>query len=217
MTVAMAAHHAGASDVRRALRAAAWTSAFLHAVGLALAVTTMNPGTPAFPVPQRMAYVAARPGGWVAGWLVWVTCALALVAFMALLARAHPLAATRAALVLALGGAAIDIGCDLVYAWVLPARAAGDVAGFLAFERALSAASLTGANGLYSLSVLVSSLALPAETTARRLGLLTFAGGAVLAAAGLIGDPRLVIAGTAVTIPAFVAWSLSVSSLPPRT
>ena len=69
------------------------------------------------------------------------------------------------------------------------------------------------ANGLYSAAVLLSTRALPREAAlARALGLLTFAGGMALAAAGLTGDPRHVMAGTALTIPAFMAWTLAVSS-----
>ena len=47
---------------------------------------------------------------------------------------------------------------------------------------------------------------------ARGLGVLTFVGGMVLAGAGLTGDPRHVMVGTAVTITSFMAWTLVVSS-----
>ena len=44
--------------------------------------------------------------------------------------------------------------------------------------------------------------------------MLTFVAGLVLAGAGLTGDPRHVMVGTALTIPLFLAWSLAASSSP---
>jgi len=198
-----------------ALRTAAWTNVGLHVVGLVLAAATMKPGTPAAPLLERIRYLAARPAGWTVGWLVWVLCALALVAFMLLLARTHPSPFATAAATLALVGAVIDVTCDVTYILALPAWAAGDVSRFLVRERHLGTASLTGANGLYSLAVLVATLGLPASATLTRgLGVLTFVAGLVLAGAGLTGDPRHVMVGTALTIPFFLAWSLAASSSP---
>jgi hypothetical protein len=197
------------------LRTAAWINVGLHVAGLALAAVTMKPGTPAAPLLERIRYLAARPAGWTAGWLVWILCALALVAFMRLLARAHPSPFAVAAATLAVLGAVVDVTCDLAYILVLPARAAGDVSNFLAFERRLAAVSLTGANGLYSLAVLVATLGLPASAVLTRgLGVLTFLAGLVLAGAGFTGDPRHVMVGTALTIPLFLGWSLAASSSP---
>jgi hypothetical protein len=199
----------------RTLRTAAWINVGLHVAGLVFAAAAMKPGTPAAPLVERIRYLAARPLGWSAGWLVWMLCALALVAFMFLLARAHPSPFAAAAATLAILGAVVDVTCDLAYILVLPARAAGDVSSFLVFERRLGTASLTGANGLYSLSVLVATLGLPASALLTRgLGVLTFVAGLVLAGAGLTGDPRHVIVGTALTIPLFLAWSLAASSSP---
>jgi len=197
------------------LRTAAWINVGLHVAGLVFAAATLKPGTPAAPLLERIQYLAARPAGWTAGWLVWILCALALVAFMLLLARVQAAPLTTAAAMLAGAGALVDVICDLAYIVVLPARAAGDVSSFLVFERRLGTASLTGANGLYSLSVLVATLGLPAGARLTRgLGLLTFVAGLVLAGAGLTGDARHVMVGTALTIPLFLAWSLAASSSP---
>jgi hypothetical protein len=186
--------------------------AALHAAGLVLALFAMRPGTPAAPLLDRLSYLAGRPAGWVAGWLVWMVCAVSLVAFLVLLARARPSSWTRAAAGLAAAGAAIDLTCDAAYAFLLPGRAAGDVSSFLRFEHGLSLASLAGANGLYSLAILAATVALPRTWIASRgLGALTFVGGALLAAAGFTGNPFHVLAGTAVTMPAFVAWTLTVA------
>jgi hypothetical protein len=197
-----------------ALRAAAWANVALHVAGLALAVVFMRPGTPAVPPLERIAYLAARPPGWIAGWLVWMGCAVALGAFMVLLARRHPAPLPRAGAVVGLLGAVLDLACDLAYIAALPARAAGDVAAFVVFERRLTAMSQTGANGLYSVAVLLCTIGLGAAggPVSRTLGAITFAGGLLLAAAGLTGDQRAVMAGTAIAIPAFLGWTLAVSS-----
>jgi hypothetical protein len=200
-----------------ALRNAALANVALHLVGLAFAAVSMRAGTPAAPLDARVAYLAARPPGWTLGWLTWILCAVAVVAFMRALACAIPSARTRAATGLALAGAAVDVACDLLYAFALPARAAAGPEALTLLERPLGLASLTVANGLYSAAVLVSTLGLPTGASlARALGVLTFAGGMVLAAAGLGGDPRLALAGTALAIPSFMAWTLAVSSSRPR-
>lgn len=213
MSVERPPHVARARGGPDPLRAAAWASVVVHVAGLAFALAAMRRGTPAAPLLERIAYLAARPAGWIAGWLVWMACAITLVAFMLLLARGVPSPLTRAGAVLALLGAVLDLACDAAFAWVLPERAAGDVSRFVSFERVLTTASLTGANGLYSVAVLLATLGLPRQWVAARwLGALTFLGGMILAAAGLTGDPRHVMVGTAATIPCFLAWTLAASS-----
>ena len=106
--------------------------------------------------------------------------------------------------------AALIVGNEL-----LSGKVQDENARFLVRERHLGTASLTGANGLYSVAVLVATLGLPASATLTRgLGVLTFVAGLVLAGAGLTGDPRHVMVGTALTIPLFLAWSLAASSSP---
>ena len=188
------------------LRTAAWINVGLHLVGLVFAAAAMRPGTPAAPVLERIRYLAARPAAWSAGWIVWIACAVALVAFMLRLARAHPSALASTAVTLAVLGLVIDVTCDVAYIFLLPARAAGDVSRFLEFEGHVGRASLTGANGLYSLSVLAATLGLPAPATlSRGLGAMTFVSGLVLAGAGLTGDPDHVMAGTALRVTFLLA------------
>jgi len=197
----------------RALRATAWLNVIAHVAGLALAPVFMRPGTPAAPLLDRLAYLAARPPGWTLAWLAWMACAVALAAFMVLLARASSAPPVRAAALVACIGAATDLVCDAVYILGLPAHARGDVAAFLTFERGLTAASQTGANGLYTLAVLLATIGLDrARVGARALGAITVAGGALLAIAGLTGSAAAAVAGTAIAIPAFLAWTLAVSS-----
>jgi len=208
-----AASSGGSED---ALRAMAWANVVLHVAGLALAALFMRPGTPAVPLLERLAYLAPRPPGWTCGWVVWMGCAVTLAAFMLLLARARPFPLVRAAAGVAILGAALDIACDAAYLAALPSHARGDVADFVVFERRLTALSQTGANGLYSVAVLLCTIGLDrAPARARVLGGVTFVGGAVLALAGLTGDQFQVMAGTAVAIPAFLAWTLVLSPQEP--
>jgi hypothetical protein len=200
----------------RALRAVAWANVVLHGAGLALAVAFVRPGTPAVPLLERLTYLSSRPPGWVAGWMVWMGCAVALAAFMVLLARERPSALLRGAALLALAGAALDIACDAAYLGALPGHARGDIAAFLSFERRLTALSQTGANGLYTVAILLATIGLDrTPVLARVLGVVTVVGGFVLAVAGLTGSQLPVMAGTAIAIPAFLAWTLVVSSRAP--
>ena len=212
----MTAGAAASGGGEDALRAIAWANVVLHLAGLALAALFMRPGTPAVPLLERLAYLAPRPPGWTGGWVVWMGCAATLAAFMVLLARARPLPLVRAAAVVALLGAVLDVACDLAYAGALPGHARSDVADFVVFERRLTALSQTGANGLYSVAILLGTIGLDrAPALARVLGAVTFVGGSVLALAGLTGDQVQVMAGTAIAIPAFLAWTLVVSARTP--
>ncbi len=197
----------------RALLLLAWLNALLHVLGLLLAVVGMRPGTPAIALEQRMAYLASRPAGWVAGWSVWALCALVLVGFFgALLACAREgEAGPLRSLALALGaaGAAVDLSCDTLWIVVVPDLAAsGQTALFVTLERALGAAGLVVANGLYSIAVLIAALSL---REGRLLGYATYVFGMLMVAAGFTGDPRHLEWTTGPTIVAFVGWTLMVA------
>jgi len=203
---------------RALLTLAAWSSVGLHVVGLALAVVGMRPGTPIVPPPERAAYLAGRPLGWSLGWAAWMLCALALVAFLAVLAhvvaRAAPILGLAA--MLAAAGAAIDLTCDTLYITVLPGLAGGGSTPlFLAAERALGAGGVVVANGLYSIAILLATLGLRAApevpALVRALGYATFAAGMLMVAAGFTGDARQLEVATGLTIVPFLAWTLGVA------
>jgi hypothetical protein len=205
------------SQDRRALFATAWLSVGLHLAGLALAWSALRPGTPAVPISERTAYLAQRPLGWAAGWIVWMLCALALVAFLAAL---QPFLARQRffgvlALSLASGGAAVDLTCDTLSVVVLPRLAAdGLLPLFLLTERALGAGGVVVANGLYSVAVLLATLALPRRGTGRTLAWLgygTFAAGIVMAVGGWIDRITVVELAAGPTIVLFMAWTLAVA------
>lgn len=199
------------------LLALAWLNVVLHLMGLLAAFLWLGPGTPLAPLDERLAYLAARPGGWAAGWTLWACCALALVAFVAeagpRMARGGPLALSLAA-----AGLAIDLPCDILYVAVLPALAqpGQPTPLFLVLERALSACGTVGANTLYTAAVLL----LLGEgwarlgPLARAAGLFTVAGGAAMAAAGALDSVRGVAAATGPMVVAFSAFVLAYAAAP---
>ena len=202
----------------RLLTLTAWASVVLHVAGLALAVVGMRPGTPLVPPAERIAYLAGRPLGWSLGWAAWMLCALALVAFLTVLARVVPQSSALlgTAVTLSAAGAAIDLLCDTLYITVLPGLAAGGPTPlFFAFERALGAGGVVVANGLYSVAILLASVGLRGAPTVpplvRGLGYATFAGGMLMVAAGFTGDPRQLEISTGLTILPFLAWTLGVA------
>jgi hypothetical protein len=204
--------------VRRLLALTAWASVVLHVAGLALAVAGMRPGTPLVPAAERAAYLAGRPLAWSLGWAAWMLCALALVAFLAVLAEAVPQAPAvlRLATTLAAAGAAIDLTCDTLFITLLPALAAeGPTPLFFAVERALGAGGVVVANGLYSVAILLASLGLRAAAAmpavVRALGYATFAAGMLMVAAGFTGDAHQLELATGLTIVPFLAWTLGVA------
>jgi hypothetical protein len=204
--------------LHRLLTLAAWASVGLHVAGLALAVVGMRPGTPLVPAADRAAYLAGRPLAWSVGWAAWMLCALALVAFLAVLAQVVPQASAvlGMAVTLAAAGAAIDLTCDTLLITVLPALAVeGPTPLFLAAERALGAGGVVVANGLYSVAILLASLGLRAApavpSVVRALGYATFAAGMLMVAAGFTGDARQLEVATGLTIVPFLAWTLGVA------
>jgi hypothetical protein len=203
---------------RRLLTLTAWLSVGLHVAGLALAVVGMRPGTPVAPAADRVAYLAGDPLGWMLGWAAWMLCALALVAFLAVLAHvvAQASAVLGPAVMLAAAGAAIDLTCDTLFITVLPGLAAGGPTPlFLAAERALGAGGVVVANGLYSVAILLATLGLRAApevpAIVRVLGYATFAAGMLMVAAGFTGDPRQLEIATGATILPFLAWTVGVA------
>ena len=202
----------------RPLTLAAGLSVGLHLGGLALAVAALRPGTPLVPPAERVAYLAERPLGWTLGWAAWMLCALALVAFLAVLAHVVPEAPTvlRTAVMLASAGAAVDLVCDTLYITVLPGlAAAGPTPLFLTVERALGAGGVVVANGLYTIATLLAALGLRARPemppVVTWLGYATFAGGMLMVAAGFTGDPRHLELATGAAILPYMAWTLGVA------
>jgi hypothetical protein len=208
----------GSPSAMRPLTLTAWLNVGLHLGALAFAVAGLRPGTPLAPPAERVEYLAGRPLGWTLGWAAWMLCALALVAFLAVLARVVPEASAvlGTAVMLACAGAAVDLACDTLYITLLPGLAAdGPTRLFLTVERALGAAGVVVANGLYTVATLIATLALRARPevpdVVTWLGYATFAGGMLMVTAGLTGDPRHLPLATGATIVPYMAWTLGVA------
>jgi hypothetical protein len=201
------------------LRGVAAFNVVAHLLGLAAAGVGMRPGSPLVSLEDRMAYLAGAPLAWSLAWGVWMVCALALVAFLALAARrlGPQSELARTAVLLAAAGMAVDLFCEAVQMTVLPLTAAlgqSAAGAFVAWERAAGAGGLVAANGLYSLATLLLALALrggPGAQPARVLGVATFVGGMALVASGFTGDARLAAVATVLTIGCYCAWVVAVT------
>jgi hypothetical protein len=189
----------------------AWVNVALHALGLVLAAVGMRPGSPLVPLAERMEYLAGGPIGWSLGWGVWMLCSLLLFLYVAAL-RDH--LAGGLAMALTAAGMSVDLLCDVAQIRALPLAAASDSKPlFLTLESLLFAGGATVANGLYSLAVLILTLALGRRigVLARLSGLGTAVAGAAMAAAGLIPSPRLLELVTGPTIGLYSLWTVLVA------
>ena len=106
----------------------AWGNVFLHGVGLVLALFGMRPGSPLVPLPERMAYLAGHPAGWIWGWGVWMICSLLLLGYVAALRGCLPERSLAAdlALTLTAAGMGADLLCDVVQIRGLPLATASE-------------------------------------------------------------------------------------------
>ncbi len=208
----------------RVLRLVAALNIALHLAGLVAAFIGLRPGSPAVPLDDRMAYLASRPAAWALGWALWMLCALALLAFLAVL-RGYAERPALASLAVLLGGLgmSVDLLCEIGQITVLPDVASWkppQPAQFVAWERWLGAGGTVVANGLYSLAVVPATAALrrTVASYAWALAFATFGAGMLMVAAGFTGDPRWIEASVGPTILSFVLWCAAVTwSLSPRT
>jgi hypothetical protein len=143
---------------------------------------------------------------------VWIVCAIALFVFVSLAVRQReaPPRQARVVVLLALIGAAIDMICDALWIMLIPELAAHDLSAFLLVERLLGALGQIGANGLYSVAVLICALSFK-RAAIRWLGIGTFAAGMAMVVAGITGDSQLLMLSTGPTIGFFCAWSVAIA------
>ncbi|HEV7787323.1 MAG TPA: hypothetical protein VGQ28_18415 [Thermoanaerobaculia bacterium] len=205
------------SGSQRALPNLAWANVTLHGVGLTLAWFGMRPGSIAAPLADRMAYLAARPAGWIGGWGIWMICTVLLVSFMAVLRSRLPAPSPAADLALAFtsAGMAVDLLCDVIQMQALPMAAAGQgqVNLFLALERIAFTGGATVANGLYTAGIVLMTFCLRPITgmPARLAGWATGLSGAVMVLSGLVLSPALLVASTGPTIGFYSLWTVLVA------
>jgi hypothetical protein len=192
----------------------------LHGLALTFAAFGMRPGTPLVSLPERLTYLASFPVGWSLGWGVWMLCAVALVAFFAVLAHhLHERAdLARLAVMIAIGGGAFDLFCDTIYIALFPFVASWQPPSeilFLTVERLTAAGSLVVANGLYSIATLLATAALRGRPEIASapivVGYGVFGFGMLLAAAGFTGVPWHAEWATGPTIGLYCVWVILVA------
>jgi len=192
------------------LRTWAWLNLLVHALGLAVAALGMRPGTGVFTVAERMSFLAAAPLGWTAGWGLWMLCALALGAYFVVLGGQLEPSLRRAVLGLVTVAIAVDLLCDAAQIAVLPPAARGEPSTFLLVERWAGIGGTLVANGLYTLSALLATLAL-SRPLDRLLGAAVGVAGFTMALGGVLGSARLVEVATGPTIILYCGWALAVA------
>lgn len=198
-----------------ALPALAWANVALHGAGLTLAWYGMRPGSIAAPLAERMAYLAARPAGWISGWGLWMACTVLLVSFMAVLRSRLPAPSPAADLALAFtaAGMGVDLLCDVIQMQALPMAATGPGPSFLLLERIAFTGGATVANGLYTAGIVLMAFCLRPVTgaPARLAGWATGVSGAVMVFSGLLLSPALLVASTGPTIGFYSLWTVLVA------
>ena len=175
------------------------TANFLAAVAMAL---LLRPGTEVIgDVGRRIAYLTVHPLAWRLGWGIWVTAALALLAFYAWWGAFVPRQRTAiAAFLLATAGLCADLLAESLYIGWLPHRYT---------TIAPLARLLTGAvgNGLYTVAGIVLTAATPALPGGLRwCGWGIWGAGLVLSACSLVGDAMGMALSTAVLFVLFPPW-----------
>jgi hypothetical protein len=151
---------------------------------------------------------------------MWMFCALALVAFLAVLADrlGKHVRLAQLGLIIAIVGAAFDLLCDSVYLLVLPMLASWQPLPevlFLTAERVTMIASLVIANGTYSVAILLLTLSMRDGKEAARftsaVGYAVAGFGLLLATAGFTGLPAHAAWATPPTIGLFCVWVVLVA------
>jgi hypothetical protein len=203
----------------RIIAALGWANAGLHLVGLGLAAAYIRAGSPLVPLAERRHYLTAAPAGWMLAWAVWAGCAVSMFAFTVAVGRRvnHPL--TRWAAGSAAAAVAVDLTCDSLFLFHIPRlAAAAPTAAFVRTERWTNFFSLTVANGLYSVSTLLLTLALRRRpgiaTCTVPIGVAVFFSGMFLAAAGVTAVPELAVWATGPTIGLYCVWVMLVARAP---
>ncbi len=206
----------------RTLVGLAWLNVALHLAGLELAAVNISPGTQLVPLGEQLGYLASEPIGWTVGWAVWMSCALALIAFLAAvtwrLGRRARLA--NLGLTIAVVGAAFDLFCDSIYILVFPGLPSArqfpeERLLFLIVERVTGIGSVVIANGAYSIGILLLTVAMAKQPWMPRIatgmGFAVAGFGLLLAATGFTGVAWHTEVAAAQTIGLFCLWVVLVA------
>ena len=163
-------------------------------------------GTEIVPLPaDRIAYIAAHPILWRAGWSLWIMAAVSLVAFYAWWGGfLEPPAWGVAAVAIAAAGLSFDLaGESLLIGW-LPRD-------YERFARAATLLTGAAANGLYTLAgVLLTIATTSIRGFLRALTWTMWLSGAALTLFALAGSPLWIAISTTIVFAMFCPWVLMV-------
>ncbi|MGZ8867437.1 MAG: hypothetical protein ACXW2P_03760 [Thermoanaerobaculia bacterium] len=185
----------------RALKAAPWWCAALHAIASGGTLVLLRGGSEAGgDVHQRAAWLATHSTQWRAGWLIWMAAAVTLLAFYAWWGRRVAERPAVIALAIAWAGLACDFAGESIFIGRLPSP-----------DSALyrTAALLTGGagNALYTLAGILLTLVTPQlGFLLRRWAWLVWASGAALTIATFANAPVGVILASAALMALFIPW-----------
>lgn len=185
--------------------AIAFFAAATHVAAALGMLVLLRRGLPGFPEDERLAYIAAHRAAWIGGWMLWQLAAVSLIAFYAVLALRFRGPLSFTAMGVAAAGIALDIACESRYMAVLP-ELRGDA--FAALDRELEVLIGYGANGLYTVALLLLVIAGWRELPrlARVIAVPVIAAGFALAIASLQHDPQLETITSAILFPLFTLW-----------
>jgi hypothetical protein len=183
----------------------AWLAAATHVVASLAMLLLLRGGLPGTSQAERLAYMHANQAAWVGGWIIWQIAALSLMAFYVVLAVRFRGVLSEVALIAAAAGLAIDIVSESRYMAVLP-ELRGEA--FAALDRELEVLIGYGANGLYTVALVLLVIAGWGQLTwlARLLGVPVAVAGFALAAVSLLHDARLEMLTSATLFPLFTLW-----------
>ena len=187
----------------------AFIAAASHVVASFAMLLLLRRGLPGFPDDDRIAYMASHRAAWIGGWLVWQVAAVSLLAFYAVLALRFRGVLSVTAMVVAAGGIAIDFACEVRYMGVMPDMRGAE---FSALDRELEVLIGYGANGLYTLAMVllvVAGARLLPRSAVMLAGPVT-ACGVALAVASLTHDAGLETIASAILFPLFTVWLVMV-------
>ena len=167
-------------------------------------------GLPGFPEDERLAYIAAHRVAWIGGWLLWQLAAVSLMAFYGVLALRLRGVLSVTAMACATAGLSLDIACESRYMGVLP-ELRGEA--FAALDRDLEVLIGYGANGLYTVALVL--LVLAGWRVLPKTALVLFgpvaASGFALALASLAHSPRMETITSAILFPLFTLFIMVIA------
>lgn len=190
------------------------TGALLVTIVLALsgAGLWIQPGSLLAPLESRTAYLASAPPGWMFAFLIWMVCALSLVAFLFAVANYTEHRYAGLALILGVVGAGVDILGQVVLATILPPLAAempASRATFLALEQLSMACSSIAGPMFYTLGIPLITKALPREARlTRAFGSVALASGIMMVAAGFSNDANFVAVTAPLQLLSYCVWAV---------